>query len=320
MKMFGLFSKKDKKEKVFVAPEVKVQVLILSLMNTYLEQCKGDMVLVKEEPDLKKEYERLVTLGLNNTENAKLLKTKMEEIEDKKYRSKFGKEVMEWIVEMKKELPNSYLISFEQFKKILGDYNLITNFLKNYVGIIPSKNIQEVEEVITVIKKSGRYDFPAYFNKFDKKGGYDYYSFHYIKGVNCRGYRGGDEEKDCEKIRKQVEAEGNIISVHSSSSYGESSIRLDRTEEIAKAFPKGLKSGPLSDFSLILEKMDPNELMIAAPRNCFSTEFKIQEMPVDPIVFQYCPYGVVIHSVWGEEADDKVLEEYKTLNQKILEL
>jgi hypothetical protein len=43
-------------------------------------------------------------------------------------------------------------------------------------------------------------------------------------------------------------------------------------------------------------------------------------MPVDPIVFQCCPYGVVIHSVWGEEADDKVLEEYKMLNQKILEL
>ena len=315
MKIFGLFSKKDKEER-FVAPEMKVQVLILTLMNTYLEQCKGDMVLVREEPDLKKEYERLVTLGLSNMENAKLLKTKMEEIENKKYRSKFGKEVMEWIVEMKKELPNSYLISFEQFKKVLGDYNLITNFLKNYVGIIPSKNIQEIEEVITVINKSGRYDFPAYFNKFDKKGGYDYYSFHYIKGVSCRR---GDEKKDCEKIRKQVEAEGNIISVHSSSSYGESSIRLDRTEEIAKAFPKGL-CGPLDDFSLILEKMDPNELMIAAPRNCFSTEFKIQEMPVDPIVFQCCPYGVVIHSVWGEEADDKVLEEYKMLNQKILEL
>jgi hypothetical protein len=44
------------------------------------------------------------------------------------------------------------------------------------------------------------------------------------------------------------------------------------------------------------------------------------KMPVDPIVFQCCPYGVVIHSVWGEEADDKVLEEYKTLNQKILSM
>ena len=49
--MFGLFSKKSK-EKIFVAPEMKVQVLILSLMNNYLEQCKGDIVLVKDEPDL----------------------------------------------------------------------------------------------------------------------------------------------------------------------------------------------------------------------------------------------------------------------------
>ena len=34
---------------------------------------------------------------------------------------------------------------------------------------------------------------------------------------------------------------------------------------------------------------------------------------VDLIIFQYCPYGVLIYTMWGKEAEDKVFEEYKKL-------
>lgn len=316
--MFKLFSKKSK-EKIFVAPEMKVQVLIISLMNSYLEQCKGDMVSVKEEPDLEKEFNRLVSLGLSNTENAKLLKAKLDEIQSRKDKSKFGKNVLDWIVEMKKKFPDSYLVSFDQFKKILKDYGLVTNFLNKYVGIIPSSNISEIECVTNTLNNRTKNVEDLYLNKpgQDKN---DYYSFfHYITGVRCRR----DEEKsDCERIKSRVEEIGNIIAIFDSYyNSGSAEERLDKVEEIYRAFlPNGFKSGPFDDFILELKKMGSKDLMIAAPRNCFSTEFKISQMPVDPIVFQYCPYGVVIHSIWGEEADDKVLEEYKTLNQKILEL
>lgn len=33
---------------------------------------------------------------------------------------------------------------------------------------------------------------------------------------------------------------------------------------------------------------------------------------VEPIIFQYCPFGVLIYTMWKEEeAEDKVFEEYK---------
>jgi len=318
--MFKLFSKKSK-EKIFVAPEMKVKVLILSLMNNYLEQCKGDMVLVKEEPDLEKEFNRLVSLGLSNTENAKLLKVKLDEIQSRKDKSKFGKNVLDWVLEMKKEFPNSYLVSFDQFKKILKDYGLVTNFLNRYVGIIPSSNISEIECITNTLRMRGRTKNveDLYLNKPGQDKINRYSLFYYIEGVRCRR---GEEKSDCERVKNRVEEIGNIIAIFDSYYNSESTdIRLDRVEEIYKAFlPNGLKFGPIDDFVLGLKKMGSEDLMIAAPRNCFSTEFKISQMPVDPIVFQYCPYGVVIHSVWGEEADDKVLEEYKMLNQKILEL
>ena len=34
---------------------------------------------------------------------------------------------------------------------------------------------------------------------------------------------------------------------------------------------------------------------------------------VDPIIFQYCPFGVLIYTMWEKEAEDKVSEEYKKL-------
>ena len=60
--MFRLFEKKR---------DVTMTVYILSLMNTYLEQCKGDIVLVKDEPGLTNELRKLESLGLGSSENAK---------------------------------------------------------------------------------------------------------------------------------------------------------------------------------------------------------------------------------------------------------
>lgn len=38
-------------------------------------------------------------------------------------------------------------------------------------------------------------------------------------------------------------------------------------------------------------------------------------LEVKKILIQYSPYGVVVYSVWGEESEDKVFEEYKKINE-----
>lgn len=43
-----------------------------------------------------------------------------------------------------------------------------------------------------------------------------------------------------------------------------------------------------------------------------------QGIGVDPIVYQPCAYGILIHSMWGEESEDKVFEEYKRINNLML--
>lgn len=54
------------------------------------------------------------------------------------------------------------------------------------------------------------------------------------------------------------------------------------------------------------------------PGQLNNPEVTITKKAVDPIVYQPCAYGVLIHSMWGEESEDKVFEEYKRINNLML--
>lgn len=61
----------------------------------------------------------------------------------------------------------------------------------------------------------------------------------------------------------------------------------------------------------------PDNFFIACPKSNLQERPVIISKPVDPIIFQYCPYGVLIYTMWGDEAEDKVFEEYKKLNNLV---
>lgn len=66
-------------------------------------------------------------------------------------------------------------------------------------------------------------------------------------------------------------------------------------------------------------KIGRNELFVACPPGQLNNpEVTITKKAVDPIVYQPCAYGVLIHSMWGEESEDKVFEEYKRINNLML--
>ena len=309
MKMFGLFEKKR---------DVAITVYILSLMNTYLEQCKGDIVLVKDEPGLTNELKKLESLGLGSSENAKLLKAKIKEMENKRENSKFGQEVFEFIKELSSIFPNSYLISFDQFYDILKKYKLRVGRIHNYSGIIPQKNIEEISEVNKRIE-ANRGKCEKVLNYYNKhKSLDDYYDrFYYVKEIIIRD---SEYKKLAKSLEKVLYSKGCLVKYsHGFDYYAASSISINDAS-YSNDWIEEFKTRRSDDIYFSVRRLDHTDLLIAAPENCFSEKFKITQVPVDPIVFQCCPYGVIVHSVWGEEADDKVLEEYKTLNQKILSM
>lgn len=56
-------------------------------------------------------------------------------------------------------------------------------------------------------------------------------------------------------------------------------------------------------------ELSPEDLFIAAPPEKMKRTFFDEIASKDPIVFQLFPYGVVIYSMWGEEANDPILKD-----------
>lgn len=60
-------------------------------------------------------------------------------------------------------------------------------------------------------------------------------------------------------------------------------------------------------------KIGRNELFVACPPSQLNNpEVTITKKAVDRA------YGILIHSMWGEESEDKVFEEYKRINNLML--
>lgn len=73
----------------------------------------------------------------------------------------------------------------------------------------------------------------------------------------------------------------------------------------------------LVSTSAFYELCHKYNLSIACPKSNLQEKTVIVSHAVDPIIFQYCPYGVLIYTMWGDEAEDKVFEEYKKLNNLV---
>ena len=75
------------------------------------------------------------------------------------------------------------------------------------------------------------------------------------------------------------------------------------------------------DYSMIINRLDQNDWLIAAPvadlpENTTIEVFsgraeKRKRIIEDPIVFKASAIGAVIVSMWGEEADSSIFDKYR---------
>lgn len=265
--------------------------LIVNMMAEYLsqEEEKTKSSLISME-DIRNKYNRLVNLGLQNSTNAKELKAIIDNQNTYNENILKAKSLIEYIKEVNQILQrNSYLVSFEQFEVICKKYNLVYNLLENYTGVIPEENIIQLENISNQLYGIKDLNKDLYFVESVKIAS-DGVPFS-IWMKNRRILR---LPSFSNKIKYRDEIWNNEI-IMDYSDCPETRYNLLNYAKV-----KQLKS---------------NTFLIAAPETHFIDNFKIEVRPKDPIVFQICPYGILIHSVWGEEADDEVLKRYKqTLN------
>lgn len=268
---------KPKVSKVIELPPIEESLSKLAI-EVIGASTQTSLMPLKDNRQLKGEYEKLKDLGLISSANARLIKVKLDSINKYNDNIKKARDLKVYIRNLNYLYDGkAILISRESFYTVCRKYNLDIGPLKNYTGVIPVENLEELSKV----KSTGQYHSNIYvvtdvtnysditnsaIRRFLEQNYYTFFSYEHINRLS------------------------NI------SPWG---------EEAQKVY-------------LDCDWYSEDDFFIACPKEHLKKDnVTISNHPIDPIVFRFCEYGIVIHTMWGKESEDKVFEEYKKLNNLI---
>ena len=312
MNIFRLFKPSEKAlEGTVTVPDESLAkgsmaLQITLLMEQYIQRNTEIAVTrVEDYSTLTIEYNKLCNLGLKNTKNARIIKEKLD-IFNESYQSRVKAEkLIKFIKDLRKHFGDStLLISSKQFEKLCKKYKLVIGLLNDYTGIIPNKNIKEIQNVKDKIET-----FSGLLNCAEK----DRYLWRITHCEDHTIYG----EAEFNALVKWINSKNDLIFANRNKYHLDNCLDVDDIKFENVDIPSSVKNYEYpSLFKLRGNLITKRTMFIACPPEQLRKQsLKITKKAVDPIVFQYSPYGIVVHSIWGGEAEDEVFEEYKKVNQ-----
>ena len=285
MGFFSNFLKRNREEQNSLLKSSLTMDKELSKLAIDLIGVSEDTALVPlKSNDNSGEYARLCGLGLGNSANAKFLKDRIRDIDAYNRNIIKARELLDYIKTMNEFLGDSViLVSRDSFYKLCHKYKLSIGFLKQFTGVIPDSNLKELSDI------KYKLDHYSGYVKLDTNK-------HIVRIKRIYNF----SDKSDFSISKYFDDNFNIIS-HPAYIYNMDDIEEFKNKEWAKK------------VSLSVHYVRRDEMFIACPKSNLQEKVAIVSYPIDPIIFQYCPFGVLIYTMWGKETEDKVFEEYKKL-------
>ena len=296
-KLFGLDPKEEEKPAVVKVPTKSVvePTIKESLANLAIEVIGASertaLVPLKED-NISAKYSELVKLGLKNSANAKVLKKQLDNINYYNNTILKAQELLKYLKDVNNLLGNSViLVNTSTFYELCRKYKLFIGLLQDFTGVIPAQNLNELMDIS---------------NKLRTKDNASRLHINYqiVRVNNISNY---NSKKSDSYIKERLEYYFNILQVHTHRFYD---INLSHIENFTEE--KWARR-----VFIDVDYATPDDFFIACPKSNLQERPVIVSKPVDPIIFQYCPYGVLVYTMWGDEAEDKVFEEYKKLNNLV---
>lgn len=265
MGIFSNFLKENKEEqKPLITIDKELSKLAVDLVGV----SESAALTPLKSNDLSGEYARLCELGLGNSANAKFLKDRIRDIDAYNKNIIKARELLAYIKTMNEFLGDSViLVSKDSFYKLCHKYKLSVGYLEEFTGVIPDANLKEFSDI--------KY-------KMDRYGGYTKLRTNPHTIEIKRIYNLSD--KSDYSIRKYFDYSFNIIS------YPAYLYRMSNIDEF--------KDKEWADkVSLDVYYVPTTAMFIACPKSSLQEKTVIVSHPVDPIIFQYCPFGVLIYTM-----------------------
>lgn len=281
---------------------------ITLLMERYIKDNTEIALSTKVEDYsvLVNEYSKLCNLGLENTKNARIIKEQINNFNESYQNKVKAEELIKFIKKLRNHFGDStLLISSEQFEKLCKKYKLVTGLLNNYTGIIPNKNIEEISNVKGKI------------HSFKDSINYSVANKKYLWKINECIDSSLNGREIFNELVDWIRSKNNFVFADRDVYNFDNYLWLEDMKKVNPDLPENVKQYTKDSLFKFSGKLVSKDTMFIAcpPEQLKKQTLKITKRAIDPIVFQYSPYGIVVHSVWGEEAEDKVFEEYKRVNQ-----
>ena len=291
-KLFGLDPKEGEKPAVVKVPTKPVVELTIkeSLANLAIEVIGASertaLVPLKED-NISAKYSELVKLGLKNSANAKVLKKQLDNINYYNNTILKAQELLKYLKDVNNLLGNSViLVNTSTFYELCRKYKLFIGLLQDFTGVIPAQNLNELMNISNKLRTND--------NAFKLRINYQIVQVNKISNYS---------ERSDSYIKERLEYYFNILQM---ATYGMSDVSLYNDKNFKK---EKWAEHVYVDIDLVAS----DDFFIACPKSNLQERPVITSKPIDPIIFQYCPFGVLIYTMWGDEAEDKVFEEYKKL-------
>lgn len=295
--LFGLNSKEEEKTVVVKVPTKSVvePTIKESLANLAIEvigASERTALIPLKENNVSTKYSELVKLGLENSANAKILKKQLDNINYYNNTILKAQELLKYLKDVNNCLGNSViLVNTSTFYELCRKYNLSIGLLQDFTGVIPAQNLNELMDISNKLHT-------------DNNASRLHINYQTVRVNRISNYGGGKSDS---YVKKRLEYYFNILQVHT---YSLSDISLCHAENFTEE--------KWADHVFVdVDYVTPDNFFIACPKFNLKERPVIISKPIDPIIFQYCPFGVLIYTMWGDEAEDKVFEEYKKLNNLV---
>lgn len=295
-KLFGLDPKEEEKPAVVKVPtkpivEPTIKESLANLAIEVIGASERTALVPLKENNISAKYSELVKLGLKNSANAKVLKKQLDNINYYNNTILKAQELLEYLKDVNNFLGNSViLVNTSTFYELCRKYKLFIGLLQDFTGVIPAQNLNELMDISNKLRT----------NDNASKLRINYQIVQVNKISNC-SKRSDSYVKEC------LEYYFNVLKVPGYAGY---EITLSNIEEF-------IKEEWARHVYIDIDWVAPDNFFIACPKSNLQERPVIMSKPIDPIIFQYCPFGVLIYTMWGDEAEDKVFEEYKKLNNLV---
>lgn len=312
--MFGLFKRNNKAVAAHTVHEVQpievvqsdIATALVLCMEQYLQEASNVPTNIPSRDALDEQLQTLVSAGLGQTVNARAIQAKLNEYNTLALNAAKARNLFYFVKYLRREFgEKTLLVGSEQFYDVCKKYKLTTGLLSEYTGVIPDSNIREIMKVKSILRQLG---MSCDLGLPEANG--VYYKIHGIE------YGYNDSHDVLKALQKYIKAHNGLLIGEDTKTHLLLSKVIDRNPGMPDIVEQFEYSGLVS---FRCTKVSRRDLFIACPPSQLNNpEITITKKAADPIVFQPCTYGIVIHSMWGEEAEDKVFEEYKRINNLML--